>query len=275
MSGRGPSELTAAITAEVELAESWLLRAVGGKFGHLLLALVALLVSSPLILEGWLWNLLLRLFASAVLVASLQAARPGRTSLWIGLGLALVDLVIGQLTLIEGIRGLVVLQVALWLGTLVFVTIVILDAVFTSEYVDAETVQAVLCVYLLLGLIWVFVYGLIDLAAPTSFRSLSGERIVWSDGPTRRTDFLRLVVFSFSTLTTSGFGDLAPANGFTSICANIEAMSGQVYLAVVIARVVAMQVERLHKRRARKHRGTGVNGPAEPSEPAAQSESPP
>jgi hypothetical protein len=275
MSGRGPSELTTAIAADVEYAESWLLRAVSGKFGHLLLALVALLVSSPMIVEGGLWDLLLRLFASAVLVASLQAARPGRRSLWIGLGLAVVDLVIGRLTLIAGARWLVVLQVALWLGTLIFVTIVILDAVFTSENVDAETVQAVLCAYLLLGLIWVFLYGLIDLADPSSFRLLRGVRLVWSDGPTRRADFLRLLVFSYSTLTTSGFGDLAPASGFASICANLEALSGQVYLTVVIARVVGMQVERLHRRRTQHPGASGVDVPASASLPATPSETPP
>jgi hypothetical protein len=151
----GPNEPTGspAASTEAERAGSWLLRAVGGKFGYLLVALIALLLSAPLVVEGWGWNLLLGLFASAVLVASLQAARPGRRSLRVGLALALADLGIGRLVLIEGGRWLVVLQAVLWLSTLVYVTFAILDAIFGREGVDVETLQAALCVYLLLGLI--------------------------------------------------------------------------------------------------------------------------
>jgi hypothetical protein len=222
-------------------AESWLLRAVGGKFGYLLGALIALLLSSPLSAEGRGWNLLLRLFASVVLVASLHAARPGSRAVSIGVALALTDLAIGRLVLIEGGRWLVVLQAALWLSTLIFVIVTILGAVFERARVDVETLQAALCVYLLLGLIWVYLYVLIALAAPDSFQVQGGPMVAWSDDRSRRIEFMRLLVFSYSTLTSSGHGDLVPATGFTSLCANLEALSGQVYLAVVIARLVGMQ----------------------------------
>src|SRR5262249_15941787 len=136
VSRRDPSEGTmtptgppAALT-DAERAGSWVLRAVGGKFGSLLVALIALLLSTPLVVEGRGWNLLPGLFASAVLVASLQAARPGRRSLRLGLALALADLGIGRLVLVEGARWLVVVQAVLWLATLLYVTFTILDAIF-------------------------------------------------------------------------------------------------------------------------------------------------
>ncbi len=210
---------SSAPSREAARARSWLWRAVGGKFGILLVALIALLLSAPLIVQGWLWNLGLRLFASAVLVASLQAARPGRRSLTIGLALALIDLGIGRLVLIEGGRWLVILQAALWLATLIYVIITILDAVFERESVDVETLQAALCVYLLLGLLWMFVYALIALAAPGAFRFQGGPMAAWSDDQSRQTESMRLLILSYSTLTSSGFGDLTPASGFACICA--------------------------------------------------------
>jgi hypothetical protein len=63
----------------------------------------------------------------------------------------------------------------------------------------------------------------------------------WSDDPSRRAELVRLLVFSYSTLTSTGLGDLTSAGGFPSICANLEALTAQVYLAVVIARLVGMQ----------------------------------
>lgn len=77
--GHSPSQSIAKMT-ETERAKFRLLRAVGGKFGYLPGTLIALLMSAPLIVQGWVWNLLLGLFASAVLVASLHAARPERRS---------------------------------------------------------------------------------------------------------------------------------------------------------------------------------------------------
>jgi hypothetical protein len=217
------------------------LRAVGGRFGYLLVALVALMMSSPLIARGWFWNRVLALFASAVLVASLYAARPGRRSLALGLILASVDFGIGWLVAIEGARWLVLLQIILWLSTSIFVTVTIFEAMFESESVSVETLQAALCIYLLLGLLWVYLYALIDLAAPGSYLSQHGPTVAWSDERSRRSDFMRLFVFSYSTLAGSGYADVTPSGGFASISASLEAMMGQIYLAVVIARLVGIQ----------------------------------
>jgi hypothetical protein len=228
------------MSSEAARAYAWLFRGLGGKFGFLLIAVVALLLSAPLIAEGWGWNLLLNLFASAVLVAGLQAARPGRRSLRIGLILAATDLIIGRLVLLEGGRWLVVVQAVLWLGTLLYVTLTILDMVFTSKEVDVDTLLAALCVFLLLGLVWFYVYSALNLVSPGSFRTPAGPLAVWTTAATRRTQTLQLLVFSYSTLASTGLGEVTTASGFASICANLEGLTAQVYLAVVIARLVGI-----------------------------------
>ena len=78
------------MVAEMMRARPRLFQAFGGRFGFLLLALIALMLSTPLVVRGWAWDLLLGLFASVVLVACLCAARPGRDSLRLGLILGLV-----------------------------------------------------------------------------------------------------------------------------------------------------------------------------------------
>jgi hypothetical protein len=226
--------------SEVVRARSKILRSVGGRFGYLLLALVALMLSVPLMAEGTVWNIILALFAGAVLIAGLHAARPGRKSLSLGLLLALVDFSIGRLASFDVARWLLLLQFILWSSTLVYVTVTIFEAMYDSESVSLETLQATLCVYLLLGLIWVYLYILFDLFAPGSFVSQDGHPITWSDDPSRRSAFAKFFVFSFSTLSGSGYATVTPANGFSRMAAALESMTGQIYLAVVIARLVGI-----------------------------------
>jgi len=52
-----------------------------------------------------------------------------------------------------------------------------------------------------------------------------------------------MLYFSFSTLTTMGFGDIVPVNPFARSLANLEAVVGQLYLATTVARLVTLQLE--------------------------------
>jgi hypothetical protein len=220
---------------------SKVLRAAGGKFGFLLVALVALMAASPLIIEGPVWNVLLTLFTGAVLVASLHAARPGGRAVSFGFALALADFGIGRCAVAFGSRWLVLLQILLWLTTLVYVTATILESVFESQEVTVETLRASLCVYLLIGLIGGFGFALIEFILPGSFQASHGPGVVWADDRSRATEFMRLFVFSYATLSGSSYAGIAPATGFASNVASLEAMTGQIYLAVVIARLVGVQ----------------------------------
>jgi hypothetical protein len=228
---------------EVAGAGGWssrLLAAAGGKFGVLLVALVALMAAAPLIVAGPVSDAVLRLFTGAVLVASLHAARPGGKPVVVGLALALADLLIGRCTAHFGTRWLVLLQTVLWMSTLIYVTATILRAIFESREVTVETLLAALCVFLLIGLFWAFAFTLIELTLPGSFRATHGPGLAWADEQSRTTEFMRLFVLSCATLSGSNCAEIAPATGFASNAASLEAMTGQIYLAVVIARLVAL-----------------------------------
>jgi hypothetical protein len=57
-----------------------------------------------------------------------------------------------------------------------------------------------------------------------------------------------LFYFSFTTLTTLGYGDITPAGKFAQVLANMEAIAGQVYLAIFIARLVGLHIAQELKR---------------------------
>ena len=228
-------------------AERWTSRwlsATGGKFGLLLVALVALMAAAPLIIGigSSVSDAVLTLFTGAVLVASLHAARPGGKAMAVGLALALADFLIGRCTIHFGTWWLILLQTVLWMSTLIYVTATILRAIFASREVTVETLLAALCVFLLIGLFGAFAFTLIDLTQPGSFRASHGPGVVWADERSRATELMQLFVFSYATLSGSNCAEIAPATGFARNAASLEAMAGQIYLAVVVARLVGLHV---------------------------------
>ena len=102
----------------------------------------------------------------------------------------------------------------------------------TEGVVTLHTMFGVLCIYLLLGMLFASVYGLVgDLQAETFFASGIDPDI---------SDYL---YFSFATLTTVGYGDLSAATDLGRSMAIAEALIGQIYLVTVVA-VIAGNLSR-------------------------------
>lgn len=94
--------------------------------------------------------------------------------------------------------------------------------------VDGATLLGVMCVYLLLGLVFASLFGLIGAIQHTAFFTGNAGDGTWTDR----------VYFSYTTLTTVGYGDFAAATGVGRIAAISEALTGQLYLVSVVALVV-------------------------------------
>lgn len=111
-----------------------------------------------------------------------------------------------------------------WLGT------VILIRTFSKGHLTINRVQGAIIVYLLIGLAFGLLYhGIYLLNEPNAFRGLVTFH---------RSEF---IYFSMTSLTTLGFGDIVPVNVFARVCSNMEALNGQLYPAILIARLVSME----------------------------------
>jgi sorbitol-specific phosphotransferase system component IIC len=97
-------------------------------------------------------------------------------------------------------------------------------------------------IYLLLGMSWVFLYAIIFYLHPDSFAGLaiatSGQSIEI------RHLFPVLGYFSLTTLSTIGFGDITPLTLQARYAAVAEGITGQFYLAILVARLVGLQMSR-------------------------------
>ena len=126
-------------------------------------------------------------------------------------------------------RGIVFIVVSL----LVLATpIAVLTRIVKHRQVTAETLLGAICTYILIGLL--FAYG--DLAV----QLLSGHFFAQTHAGSE-SDF---VYYSFITMTTVGYGDLTPTTGFPRTMAVTEALVGQIFLVVLVSRLVAMYVPR-------------------------------
>jgi hypothetical protein len=124
-------------------------------------------------------------------------------------------------------KGIVLVAGAL---LLLATLIAVLRRILQHPQVTAETLVGAICVYLLLGLM----FADADLAV----QSISGHFFA-QPGPHREPAF---VYFSFITLTTVGYGDLSPTIGLPRTMAITEALVGQIFLVVLVARLVSSYI---------------------------------
>jgi hypothetical protein len=103
--------------------------------------------------------------------------------------------------------------------------------------VTRDRLQGAVAAYLLLGCAWASAYEWITLRHPGAFTGMV-------EGASAT-----LVYFSFVTLTTTGFGDVLPVHPVARALAVAEALTGQLYLAVIISRLVALEIADRRNRR--------------------------
>jgi Ion channel len=101
--------------------------------------------------------------------------------------------------------------------------------------VTIDTIAGAACAYTLLALVWGNVYALVEFLRPGSFQIPAAWLMDASHDPNAA-----LVYFSFITLTTLGYGDVTPAWPGAGGLAAAEAVVGQLYLAITIARLVGL-----------------------------------
>ena len=102
------------------------------------------------------------------------------------------------------------------------------------------------CLYFLFILVWSYVYLVIEIWKPGSF-NIETWQVLTED--TRRRLYNELYYFSGVTITTLGFGDISPVTKIARSWVTLQAIIGQFYLAIVIARLVGLYTsERLVKK---------------------------
>ena len=149
-------------------------------------------------------------------------------------------LVLGMLQLFFASDVLAVTRSLFAVAFIVYVIIVLVFFVSASRNVTMNTVCAALCVYLLLAVTWAVAYSMMDIMDPTAIQSSGGrDDLLLRIG---RGGGANVLYFSLCTLTTLGYGDIVPVSPSARMLAALESVIGQLYLAVLVARLVGLQI---------------------------------
>ncbi len=120
----------------------------------------------------------------------------------------------------------------------VVIIYILLAQVFREGPINLMRVQGAVAAYLLIGVAYAFAYQIDMQMNPAAVESTVGKM----------NTFVDWIYFSFCTLSTLGYGDIVPTSRLSRSLAIGEAINGQLYLAITIARLVAMQTGRVGPR---------------------------
>lgn len=101
--------------------------------------------------------------------------------------------------------------------------------IFSVKQVDSDIIKGGVSIFLLIGLLWTFFYQILSIFDPNAFSHAKEIE-----------KYNYLLHFSFTTLTTLGYGDITPVNQFAMNLANLEAIVGVMYPSIFIARLVSL-----------------------------------
>jgi len=211
--------------------EHWVQRAesIRDAFGLVLILVLATYVLASLLSNrGWsavVLTVATSLTSVVALTSSHAGARPVRAAIWLS------GLTVGGAT-IAAISGA---HIWLNIASVIQITLLtiamgaVLTRVVTTAAVGSRTILGAISVYTVLGILFTFLYGTVDRVQKTPFF----EGVPHPAG----NDFL---FFSYTTLTTTGYGDLVPAGQPGQMLAGLEMMIGQIFLVTLVAGLVSL-----------------------------------
>lgn len=170
------------------------------------------------------------LFQLATVALILWVAEANPTLLragWITLLAAAVAVAIVWLTGAQGHLLDILLSAASMLAYLIAPVAIIAHQV-RKKHVDGQSLLAAIAAYILVGMLFTFVYN---------FIALTSAAPIFGDGQVE--SLTSQMFFSFTTLTTTGYGDKVPVGAVVQSIAIAEAIAGQLFLVIAVARVVS------------------------------------
>lgn len=218
------------------------------KYMLLLASLILILVLQPILRGGLLAQQVFNCLFVIMLAAALLAVSQQRRAFALGLLLGVPAIVLVWAAYLAGRpAGSVgdVLALSRLGVDLLFLGLVagcILHDVLGGERVTTDRLCGAISVYLLLGLIWALIYSTICYLDPNAFAGALFEHESFRDGELRHQAFSLATYYSFVTLSTLGYGDVVPVAPAARVFAWLEAVTGQLYLAVLIARLVGLHI---------------------------------
>lgn len=211
-----------------------------GRCTVLLISLVAFFVLYPLLGNTHGGAILLDLFLSTALVLAVRVLRAENQSTFlVALACSIAAIVVAAASHLFHLSQFLPIGHVLALFFYLLTGSALLKSVLDPGPVTSSRLQAATCGYLLIGLGWALVYSTLEHLHAGAFHDPTGA------SPASHTvlaGFPHLIYYSFTTLTTLGHGDVVPVTPLARSLSTLEAITGQLYLALLVARLVGLSI---------------------------------
>ncbi|MHC5060766.1 MAG: potassium channel family protein [Planctomycetota bacterium] len=203
-----------------------------GRFTLLLISIALMFTLRPF-LESFIGiDILVDIFATLILMSGIYAASPNKRIFRLALLIAFPTLISSWLNHFIESHSLFLTSIVLAGLFYAFMVAVILNYLFKEKKITGDTIAGAICAYFLIGLMWSSVFETLELVQPGSFNV-----------PQKMYDeSLSFKYYSYVTLTTLGYGDITPITSQARSFALLEAITGQIYLATLVARLVSVNI---------------------------------
>jgi hypothetical protein len=203
----------------------------------LLLLLLFIFVFVPS-LSGRTGGIFIKIIYSVMLLTGILSVAKHKIFVILACIFAIIGLYVNWLSDIEPTRLILIVKDFGAILFNFFFAIAILMKTFKPGEITFQRIQGSIVVYLLVGLVFAYTFQAIYFfAGASSYNNISGPELK------------TFLYFSFTTLTTVGYGDITPAHTLARSLSNLEALVGQLYPAILIARLVSMEFESSARKR--------------------------
>ena len=218
------------------------------RFLYLLLILTTLIFIGPFISKDDKGFTLYDGLFTGVLILSAYSASGKKSSLIIALAIFVPAVVLIWLDHFDESTSYTLPRNILAIFFFTYIGGTILVHALKAERVTFDKICAALCSYLLLGLIFAILYSLLEFLDPGTF--LAGGEVIPKGDPRAfyGGGMWQAIYFSFTTLTTLGYGDLTGGTAVAKNLSVLEAIIGQIYLVVLVARLVGLEISHSSKK---------------------------
>jgi len=204
-----------------------------GPYALLFLLVFTLFILGPLLSARLIGPLILEIAVAAVLISGAHTATKRTSVRLLAIVVGLLSVVIRASGLFSGLTTQAV-ESLLSAGMLIALALLMGRTFIIQERDQARRIVGAVTIYLLLGLMWTRLYQFLESVNPGSFHFPAGEG----------SNAAALTYFSFVTLATLGYGDITPVSVIARDLAVLEAIMGQLYLVILISRLVSEGVSK-------------------------------
>ena len=207
---------------------------VNNRFYFLLAGLLVLLLVAPVLTEpypGFTGTLL-----TATLVIALFSMSASRRFLRIAWTLVALKVALTVAGYFDDAAIIFVAESVVVFTFFLLATVFSIQRVLEGEYVDMNRIAGAIGVYMLIGLIWASLYFFMAVFDPEAFTGLSAP--AGSETQHMNAVYMDLLYYSYVTLSTLGYGDVTPVSRAAQSLAYLEAISGVMYVAILVAALV-------------------------------------